>query len=298
MTTPSGVARGQGEASQGEGRAGWSWDPSLYSGSAAYYAIGRTPYPPELTDALVTELGLNGRGLLVDLGCGPGSLTLPLAPHFARVVGVDADADMLTEAARLAGEVGIENAEWRHARAEDLMPEDLGPARVLTLAQSFHWMDRPLVAAIAHRMLAEDGALVHVHAMTHMGIEGDEVLAHPRPPWSAIADLVRRHLGSIRRAGRGFLPTGTAGGDEEAIYRAAGFSDATRLTVPGRILLRSADEVVAAVFSLSSSTPHLFGDRLPVFTAGLRALLAETSPEGVFAEEMGPIDLDVWRAAR
>ena len=291
MTTPRGVPRGAG-------RDGWSWDSSLYSGSAAYYAIGRTPYPPELTDALVTELGLDGSGLLVDIGCGPGSLTLPLAPHFARAIGVDADADMLAEAARLAGESGIGNADWRHARAEELTPEDLGPARTVTLAQSFHWMDRPRVAAIAHRMLAEDGALVHVHATTHMGSEGDAELEHPRPPWLAIADLVRRYLGSIRRAGRGFLPAGTAGGDEETIYRAAGFSGATRLSVPGRTLVRTADEVVAAVFSLSSSAPHLFGDRLPAFTAELSALLAQSSPEGVFAEEMRPIDLDVWRGSR
>jgi SAM-dependent methyltransferase len=282
----------------GETAAGWSWDPSLYAGSAAYYATGRAAYPPELIAALAAELGLNGSGLLVDIGCGPGSLTLPLAPHFARVIGVDADADMLAEAARIARNAGVENAEWRHARAEDLRPEEFGPVRTVTLAQSFHWMDRPRVAALAHAMLAHDGALVHVHATTHMGVEGDAALAHPRPPWEAIADLVRRHLGPVRRAGRGFLPTGTAGGDEETVYRAAGFSDVTRVTAPGRIIERSADDIVAAVLSLSSSAPHLFGDGLPAFTAALRTLLAETSPGGVFAEEMRPVDADVWRKPR
>ena len=34
----------------------WEWDPSLYSGSAGYYARGRAAYPPELAEAFVAEL--------------------------------------------------------------------------------------------------------------------------------------------------------------------------------------------------------------------------------------------------
>ncbi|WP_433089549.1 hypothetical protein ACQP1P_23685 [Dactylosporangium sp. CA-052675] len=49
------------------------------------------------------------------------------------------------------------------------------------------------------------------------------------------------------------------------------------------------------MFSLSSSAPPLFGDRLGAFEADLRRLLAEASPEGRFAERMGPPDLIVWR---
>jgi len=77
--------------------AGWQWDPSLYAGSAAYYVQGRVAYPQELVDALVAELGLDGSGWLLDVGCGPGSLTLLLAPWFERAVGLDADTEMLAE---------------------------------------------------------------------------------------------------------------------------------------------------------------------------------------------------------
>jgi hypothetical protein len=34
--------------------------------------------------------------------------------------------------------------------------------------QSFHWMDRPRVAATVHSMLDEDGACLHVHATTYL----------------------------------------------------------------------------------------------------------------------------------
>jgi hypothetical protein len=61
------------------------------------------------------------------------------------------------------------------------------------------------------------------------------------------------------------------------------------------MVVRSADEIVASVFSLSGAAPHLFGDRRQVFEAALRDLLAEVSPEGQFSEQMRETAIDVWR---
>ncbi|HEX4248130.1 MAG TPA: class I SAM-dependent methyltransferase, partial [Pseudonocardia sp.] len=238
---------------------------------------------------------LDGTGRLLDVGCGPGSLTLLLAPLFTEVTGVDADPDMLTEAASLATSTAVRNATWRHLRAEDL-PADLGGYRMVTFAQSFHWLDRARVAASVHGMVEHGGTCVHVHATTHEGVTTDRVLEHPQPPRPAIADLVRRYLGPVRRAGRGALPDGTASGEDE-FYRAAGFRGPERLTVPGRVVHRSADDVVASVFSLSSSTPQLFSDQLASFEAELRQLLRDTSPTGMFSECHGEIAADIWRAS-
>lgn len=112
--------------------AGWDWDPSLYAGSAAYYAEGRVPYPGELADALTLELGFDGRGRLLDVGCGPGSLTLLLAPRFEQVIGLDADPQMLAEGQRRADAEEVANVGWVHRRAEDLSP-DLGLFQVRAL---------------------------------------------------------------------------------------------------------------------------------------------------------------------
>jgi SAM-dependent methyltransferase len=280
------------EAGPSEGQ-GWTWDPSLYSGSATYYATGRVAYPPEVTDALVAALELDGSGRLLDVGCGPGSLTLPLAPHFEEAIGVDADADMLAEAARLAEQQQVRNVVWRHLRAEDL-PADLLPVGVVTFAQSFHWMDRPRVASAVHHLVVPGGAVVHVHATTHQGIDTGTELPHPRPPRKAIGELVQRYLGSQRRAGQGVLPAETPSGEDE-VYRAAGFTGPQRLEVPGREVERTADQIAASIYSLSTSAPHLFGDHLDEFDGELRQLLAEASADGVFSEQMRCIALDIWR---
>ncbi len=272
---------------------GWTWDPSLYAGSAPYYAVGRVGYPAEVAALLVDALQLDGSGRLLDVGCGPGSLTLLLAPHFSEAFGIDADRDMLTEAARLAEEKGIGNVRWRQLRAEEL-PADLPPAQLVTFAQSLHWMDRRRVTRAVRALLVPHGAVVHVHATTHEGVGTDAPLSHPQPPRKAITLLVQRYLGPQRRAGQGVLTPGVAD-SEDVVYRAAGFTGPRHLEVPGRVVDRSAAEVAASVYSLSGSTPSLFGDRLPDFDADLRRLLADASPDGRFSEQMAPIALDIWR---
>jgi len=269
----------------------WQWDPSLYAGSAEHYAVGRMAYPVALADAVRDELGLDGTGRLLDVGCGPGSLTLLFAPLFAEAVGVDADGEMLEVA---AGRSELMNVRWRQLRAEEL-PADLGTFRVVTFAQSFHWMDQALVADRVRGMLTPDGTWVHVGATTHRGLEGTDKLPYPRPPWDDIDKLVARYLGPIRRAGQGALPTGTRPGEEE-VMRAAGYRGPTRIVVGGNeVEERSVDDLVASVFSLSSSTPHLFGPELPAFEADLRDLLTKAADNGRFSERRREIEAVIWR---
>jgi SAM-dependent methyltransferase len=208
----------------------WSWDETLYAGSAAYYLRGRFPYPQELADALRAELALDGTGRLLDVGCGPGPLTLLLAPLFEQAVGVDADAAML-EAARLeAKRRRVANAEFVELRAEEL-PAGLGRFRLVSFAQSFHWMDRRLVAGRVKMMLEPHGRWLHVWATTTHGVDDHESLPAPAPPHDRIGDLVRSYLGPVRRAGQGTLPEGTPAHEEE-IMVGAGYSGPTRLVIP------------------------------------------------------------------
>jgi 2-polyprenyl-3-methyl-5-hydroxy-6-metoxy-1,4-benzoquinol methylase len=260
----------------------WTWDETLYAGSAPHYSVGRMPYPAAMATAIGNELGLDATGRLLDVGCGPGPLTRLLAPLFRAAVGIDADPGMIAEAARHP----VPNVEWRHLRAEEL-PADLGTFDVVTFAQSFHWMDQPAVAERVRPMIRPGGAWVHVGATTHRGTIDDD------PLWSRINALVAEYLGPIRRAGTGTLPNGTRS-DEDDVMLAAGYTGPVRIEVGGgQIVERTADQIVAAVFSLSSSTPHLFGDRLAAFEADLRRLLNETGDR--FPQRVRPAGISIWR---
>ncbi|HET6354219.1 class I SAM-dependent methyltransferase [Streptomyces sp.] len=273
--------------------AGWEWDDMLFSGSAAYYQRGRLPYAPGLADVLDEVLKLDGQGRLIDVGCGPGTLALSLAHLFGEIVGVDPDREMIAEAKREAVERGVtEKAQWVQARAEDL-PAGLGTFTVATFGQSFHWMDRDLVAATTRDMLQAGGALVHI---SDVKTETRTVDALPCPavPYAAMEELVRHYLGPVRRAGRGVLPQGTPGG-EAAVLARAGLSGPQHHVVPGgQPLERTADDVVAGVFSMSFSAPHLFGPRRNAFEADLRRLLLEVSASGRFSERRPSTEVFVW----
>jgi SAM-dependent methyltransferase len=273
----------------------WEWDETLYAQSAGFYVAGRLAYPKQMAAQIVSAVGLGADSRALDVGCGPGSLTLLLAPLVDQIVGIDADAGMIAEARLAARRAGIGNVAWRRLRGEQL-PAGLGDFDLATFAQSLHWMKRVEVLGLVRTMLREGGACVHVHATTNRGDESVDPLPRPRPPYVEIEALVRSYLGPAPRAGRSVRPS-LAGGDEAEVYRAAGFVGPRQFTVSrGEVIERSIDQVVAATFSLSSSTPYLFADRYAEFETGLRNLLqAASDDDDLFCERARDVEFDVWR---
>src|SRR5947209_3196786 len=96
------------------------YDPTIYRGAAAHYRSGRPPYSAELEALLANELHLDGTGRMLDVGCGPGVLTVRLAHFFDEVVGLDPDPDMLGEGRTAAAEAGVSNISWVRGLAEEL----------------------------------------------------------------------------------------------------------------------------------------------------------------------------------
>lgn len=272
----------------------WAWDETVFEGTATYYRQGRKPYAPALADALAEHLHLDGRGSLLDVGCGPGTVALSFAHLFECVIGLDPDPGMLAEAQRAGAEEQITNASWVQMRAEDL-PGSLGTFRVISFGQSFHWMDRPLVASAVKEMLGDQGVVVQVdlwHTYPPGPVQPDG--PYPAVPEAAIDQLRRRWLGPDRRAGQGFR--NTSPDHEDAVFQAAGFAPEDTVVVPdGRVLERSVEDVVAWVLSTSSTAPHLFGDRLDDFIRDLRGLLVDASPTGRFSVALSDNRLRIRR---
>ncbi len=104
--------------------------------AARHYARYRPPYPAELIDRLIRATGIDETARVLDLGCGPGSLAIPLAFYAREVVAVDVEPEMIAE----LGRVAPRTVKPVLARAEDV-DESWGHFRLATAGRAFHWFD-------------------------------------------------------------------------------------------------------------------------------------------------------------
>jgi SAM-dependent methyltransferase len=264
-----------------------AYDATLYRGAAAYYACGRPSYSRFLASTLATEVGLDGQGRLLDIGCGPGPLTITLAGYFEEAIGLDPDADMLAAAADRS--ISANNIRWVQALAKDISDLNLGRFRLVTFGQSFHWTERERVAEAVFEILDPGGAL----ALIGHTVEGRPQPAgpgYPPIPHDAIRSLIDRYLGTRRRAGQGYF-SGCADRHEDALARTR-FGRTRRLFCAGQAdIIQDIDGVLANYLSTSFAAPHLFGDRLRAFEADFRAELAAHSPSGLFWDWPGDTEI-------
>ena len=260
--------------------------------ASAYYMAGRPPYSRELLPVLRGELGLNGRGRLLDVGCGPGALTLELAPAFDESVGVDPDPGMLAEGRRRAEEAwpsGLSGLRWVQESAEGLGRLGLGRFRLVTFGQSYHWTAGVPVLDSVHGMLEPGGAVALV---------GHRVAGRPEPagpqlpriPEKEIMQLVHRYAdndAALRQKGRRATPHLHA-----ADVRASRFGACRIVYAPGRPdVVRTVDSVLAGYYSTSYAAPRTFGTRRATFETAVRALLLERSPTGLFWDWPGDTEI-------
>lgn len=236
--------------------------------AASYYSRYREGYPDDLFRHLAEQVGLDRSHRALDLGCGGGQVTLPIARLAGHVTGLDPSAAMLAEARAAAAAAGQDRIDWVHARSEDLASLDLGPVDLVTAGRSFHWMDRPQVLAALDAIVAPDGAL----ALMGVGPDGDDPA-----PWQPVIDGIRRrYLGPDPHPWRADPTT-----SNDAVLARSPFSRFESRTWRFEVE-RDVAEVVGVTFSYSISTPERFGDRADDFAAELRAALVAAEPSGRF----------------
>ena len=89
----------------------------------------------------ITKARLSPHDVLLDVGCGTGSLALELAAHVAEVHAVDLSQEMVRIANEKAAKAGVDNVTFHHASAEAVSA--FGPAQfdVITAFNILHLVD-------------------------------------------------------------------------------------------------------------------------------------------------------------
>jgi SAM-dependent methyltransferase len=219
----------------------------LFTGTAAYYARFRSRYPEELLGQLVDEAGLDGAGRLLDLGCGPGFLAVPLSAHVAEVIAVDPEPEML------AAMDAPPNVREVVGRAEDV-DESWGTFRLATIGRAFHWMDGPLVLERLARVTPQ------------LALLGDRL--EESDAQVTLRDVAEELLGERPAMKQPNVRY------EESLADSA-FSDVVVLRVEVERTW-TVEQLIGLAYSTSYGAPHRVGDRREEFERELRARLRPT----------------------
>ena len=120
----------------------------------------RPTYPKELLDYIL-KYCKEGEGfkpgLAVDVGCGTGLSTWPLASVFQRVIGVDPSNDQIAKAKNTYGDT--HNIEFVTGVAEDLPFLADNSVDLMWAATTYHWLDKEHFCVEARRVLKPSGVL-------------------------------------------------------------------------------------------------------------------------------------------
>jgi ubiquinone/menaquinone biosynthesis C-methylase UbiE len=268
-----------------------AFDPQAFEGTADYYAIGRPPYSAQLADTLARELSLDGTGQLLDVGCGPGVLELPLARLFDQVTALDPEPGMLQAGQRRCQQAGVTNVRWLQRAAEDIAELNPGSWRAVTFGQSFHRVRQLHVAEAVYDLLVPGGSLILISHNAHDGRPRPAGPGHPEVPRAAVQKLILNYLGDTTRHYLATWNQEQPARFEDTLSQTR-FGGSRTVCAPGRPdLIADIDTVVASYFSLSYAAPRWFGNRRADFESDLRHLLHEDSPDGLFWDWPGDTEI-------
>jgi SAM-dependent methyltransferase len=257
-------------------RRGPGFPDDAFAGTADYYVRYRVPYPQVLLTDLLDRSGVDRSDRLLDLACGPGRLTLRLAPWFREVWAVDLEPEMIEAGRHQAKLQGVANIRWAVGRAEtvDLPPGSFG---LITMGEAFHRLDQPAVAARTLLWLKARGCVASL---------GSYSIFSGREPWQRVVlEVLRRWSARLPRDAGTAEPGRDRGGpdDQERALREAGFGDVARYAfmVPHAWTI---DSILGFLLSTSVSSKAALGGNADAFEADLRAELTSCDPGGTYRE--------------
>ncbi len=224
-----------------------------FRSTAPYYSRYRPAYPPELILRLAEGAALDREARVLDLGCGPGSLAIPLAEFAGHVVAVDAEPAMIEELSREAPA----NVTAVTGRAE-AVDEQWGSFRLVTAGRAIHWFDAPFVLNTLSKIT------------TTVALCGDDI--RESEVQSLALALAAELIDEPPIPGPRFRYTD--------VLRASPFSDVEVISVEVERTW-TPDELIGFVYSTAAASPERLGERRAEFEAHLRKRLKGSHRERV-----------------
>jgi SAM-dependent methyltransferase len=246
-----------------------------YKGAATYYSRFRPAYPRALVSVLRDQFNLDGTGRLLDLGCGPGSVAIPIAHLFNEVVAIDREPDMLAEGHAAAARAGIAHIQWMRASSEDLSPR-LGTFRLVTMGESLHWMNRPRTLDALYELVGVGGGIAIVGRGLPLPIP-------PMTPWrAAIVRVVRSYVGDVP------VPWDHQPSPDElhqAFLRRSRFTDLADHQEEFEVEW-TIESVIGNLYSMSFCNHDELGERAAAFERDIAKAILEVEPSGILRGEV------------
>jgi SAM-dependent methyltransferase len=126
------------------------------------YDLYRPPYPPEVVEAVVRSSRLHSGRSVLEIGCGTGQLSVPLANLGAHLVALELGSHLATIARRNLKQFPNAQVEVSSFEAWPLPSKKFD---AVLSASAFHWLDPAIRFAKSAEALRAEGYLtiLHVH---------------------------------------------------------------------------------------------------------------------------------------
>lgn len=232
-----------------------------FASTVAYYESARPPYGAAFFSAAARKLGLDRGQRLLDVGAGPGILTIGFAPYCREALGIDPEPAMI-EAARAAAERAGVAASFMEGRFEDVAAS-LGVFDVVAIGRAIHWLDPEPALVALDRVVAPRGRILACGASS---------VKDGRNPWLDAFNAVRDRWKGARPAR-----------DHHAFFAGGPFAPSGTIRVEATYAV-PVERLAERVLSMSTSSSERLGDDVPAMKSAMREALAPFAADGAIED--------------
>ncbi len=150
---------------------------------------------------VLTAVGIKPGMDVIDLCCGDGWFTLPIAKIAQRVIAIDIDAGLLKQTQLRLENSKIKNCDYVEGDAYDLAKMAQHPVDFVFMANVFHGVpDKQRMACAIHRILRQGGRFAVINWCARPR-EESTILGQPRGPATELRMTPEATVAEVEQSG-------------------------------------------------------------------------------------------------